>query len=72
VSPPHAALLSRLVARPEWSRADFETMTSELRLLPDGAIDNLNEAAFEHAGGPVLEGDDPIQVDITMAKELLT
>lgn len=72
LSPAHGVLLSRLAERPEWSRAEFETIAAECRLLPDGAIDTLNEAAFEHAGGPVLEGDDPIQVDAATAKELLT
>jgi tellurite resistance protein len=68
----HAALLSRLVARSEWSRSDFEVTAAELGLMPDAAIDHLNEAAFEHAGAPVLEGDDPMQVDRTIAKELIT
>jgi TerB-C domain len=40
--------------------------------MPDGAIDTLNEAAFEHVGAPVIEGDDPIQVDAATAKELVT
>jgi uncharacterized tellurite resistance protein B-like protein len=68
----HGVLLSRLAERPEWSRAEFETIAAECRLLPDGAIDILNEAAFEHLGGPVIEGDDPMQVDAAIAKELLT
>jgi uncharacterized tellurite resistance protein B-like protein len=68
----HAALLSRLVARSEWSRSDFEVNAVELGLMPDAAIDHLNEAAFEQAGAPVLEGDDPMQVDPMIAKELLT
>jgi uncharacterized tellurite resistance protein B-like protein len=72
LSAAHGVLLSRLAERPEWSRAEFETIAAECRLLPDGAIDTLNEAAFEHAGGPVLEGDDPIQVDAATTKELLT
>ena len=65
------ALLSRLIDRPEWSRSEFEEIAAEIRLMPDGAIDTLNEAAFEHIGGPVLEGDDPIQIDMAAAKELL-
>jgi uncharacterized tellurite resistance protein B-like protein len=68
----HAVLLARLAERPEWSRAEFEAVAAECQLLPDGAIDTLNEAAFDHSGGPVLEGDDPIQVDAATAKELLT
>lgn len=67
----HGILLSRLAERLEWSRAEFERVVAECRLLPDGAIDALNEAAFEHAGAPVLEGDDPIRVDAATAKELL-
>jgi hypothetical protein len=31
----------------------------------------MNEAAFEHLGAPLLEGDDPIEVDLAAAKELL-
>jgi uncharacterized tellurite resistance protein B-like protein len=67
----YSVLLSRLVERPEWSRAEFETIAAECRLLPEGAIDTLNEAGFEHIGGPILEGDDPIQIDTVAAKELL-
>jgi uncharacterized tellurite resistance protein B-like protein len=66
----HRPLLAKLIERPEWSRVEFETVAAECRLMPDGAIDVLNEAAFEHAGGPLLEGDDPIFVDAETAKRL--
>jgi uncharacterized tellurite resistance protein B-like protein len=72
IPPTHGVLLSRLVERSEWSRTDFEKIAADCRLLPDGAIDTLNEAAFELAGVPVIEGDDPIQIDASAAKELLT
>ncbi|MCI0720148.1 MAG: TerB N-terminal domain-containing protein, partial [Acidobacteria bacterium] len=68
----HGTLLSRLVERPEWNRLDFERIAAECKLLPDGAIDTLNEVAFEVTGVPVIEGDDPIQIDSATAKELLT
>ena len=71
MSPAYRPLLSRLAERSEWSRSEFETLAADCRLLPDAAIDAINEAGFEHAGGPVLEGDDPIQIDATTAKELL-
>lgn len=71
VPPVYGALLSRLAERPEWSRTEFEAIVAGCRLLPDGAVDTLNEAAFEYTGGPVLEGDDPIQIDAATAKELL-
>lgn len=71
LAPSYAALLSRLVEQPEWSRSDFERLASETNLLPEAVIDALNEAAFEHVGGPVLEGEDPLQVDLGAAKGLL-
>ena len=68
----HGPLLLRLAERSEWSRIEFEAMAAEYGLMPEGAIDALNEAAFEHTGAPILEGDDPIQVDTAAAKELVT
>ena len=67
----YAVLLAKLLERPEWSRLEFESIAADHRLLADGAIDTLNEAAFEHCGCPVLEEDDPIHVDAGTAKELL-
>lgn len=67
----HGALLARLVERTQWSRAEFEALAADCRILPDGAIDTINEAAFDHTGGPVLEGEDPIQIDVVAAKELM-
>jgi uncharacterized tellurite resistance protein B-like protein len=72
IPPAYSIFLARLTERPEWSRAEFEAIAAECSLLPDGAIDKLNETAFDHTGGPVLEGEDPIQVDPVAAKELLT
>jgi tellurite resistance protein len=68
---PHGKLLARLIERPVWTRREFDAVAAELRLLPDGAIDALNETAFDRSGGPVLEGDDPIHVDLVTARELL-
>jgi hypothetical protein len=67
----HAALLTRLVARPEWSREEYEAIAAECQLLPDGAFETINEAAFEHVGYAVLEGEDPVCVDANAARELI-
>ena len=59
------ALLERVleVAGDQWSRADFEAACDALGLLPDGAAEMLNEAAFTVAGEPLLDGDDPMYVN---------
>lgn len=64
-------LLTRLVDHSKWPRLEFERLTAELRLLPDGAIDALNEAAFDKCGTPVIEGDDPLTIDLAIARELI-
>ena len=38
-------------------------MATNLGLLPDGALETLNEAAFEAVGEPVCEGSDPIDIN---------
>lgn len=60
----HLALLERVLeAGEQWPRADFEAACDALGLLPDGAAEMLNEAAFSLAGEPLLEGDDPLYVN---------
>lgn len=59
----HTQLLRALQDRSELSRELFEEIAEGLGLLADGALETLNEAAFEQADAPLLEGDDVILVD---------
>lgn len=66
----HSQLLRALIAQPEWSRADFESLVENIGLLPDGALDIINEAAYEICDEPLVDGEDPILVEMDVAKEL--
>jgi uncharacterized tellurite resistance protein B-like protein len=66
----HSHLFRQLIAREAWSRAEVERLAAGLGLLPDGALDLLNEAAFDHTDGPLWEGDDPITIDPDTAKDM--
>lgn len=66
-----SAFLRKLAARDTWSRGDVESLAAELGLLPDGALEAINDAAFEVAGAPLCAGDDPVEVDQDIAKELM-
>jgi tellurite resistance protein len=68
---PHSALLRALARRDTWSRADLEAECAAVALLPDGALDTLNEAAYEAAGDPLAEGEDPIDINPEVAREML-
>lgn len=65
------ALLRVLADLHTISRSDFETLAAERGMLPDGAIESMNEAAFQRCDEPLLEGDDPIEVNADVIKEML-
>ena len=68
---PHRTFLSRLADRPSWTRRDLDDVAVQLGLLPDGALEILNEVAFEAAGEPVCEGTDPVEINSYALKEML-
>jgi uncharacterized tellurite resistance protein B-like protein len=68
----YSSFVSQLSARSEWSRDEFEALAAEFQFLPDAAFEAINEVGFEIANLPVVEGDDPLYVDVATAKELLT
>ena len=57
------ALIADLRARPSWPREEFDRAAEEHGLMPGFAIEGINDAAFEFAGEPLLEGEDPIEVN---------
>ncbi|MDN3351455.1 TerB N-terminal domain-containing protein [Actinomadura sp. DC4] len=67
----HSALLRALAGRDTISRGEWERLAGGVRLMPDGALDRINESAYEIAGEPVAEGDDPIEVNRYAMGELL-
>jgi uncharacterized tellurite resistance protein B-like protein len=57
------AFIDQLRARPSWPRGDFERVAEEHGLMPGFAVEGINDAAFDAAGEPLLEGEDPIEVN---------
>jgi uncharacterized tellurite resistance protein B-like protein len=70
LDPPHSSLLTILVSRAEWSREAMSDAAAGLGLLPDGAIDTINEMALDRAGELLLEGDDPLSINHAVKEEL--
>ena len=59
-------LASKLI----WARNELEQLASEHNLMLDGTLDCINDASFDHFGGPFCEGDDPIEINAEYAKEI--
>jgi uncharacterized tellurite resistance protein B-like protein len=68
---PHAALTKALAERERWARAELEDLAAKFGLLPDGALDTINELALERCDEPLCDGDDPLEINPRVAKELL-
>jgi hypothetical protein len=72
LDPAHDALLRALAERPDWSRAEFVSLSARHGILPDGALDLLNEVALDIVGAPLIEGDATLTVANDVLLELLT
>jgi TerB N-terminal domain/TerB-C domain len=64
-------LLSQLAARSRWSPSEFASLSASLNLLPNRAMEVLNDAALDLTGDLLLEGDDVLEVNHDVVKELL-
>ena len=62
----HSGLLQRLMVRAEWHRAEFDALASELGLMPDGALETINEWALDHHGAALVEDGDPLMVNLAL------
>ncbi|MDT5034104.1 MAG: hypothetical protein QOC94_4275, partial [Actinoplanes sp.] len=67
----HGALLHALGERGAWTRAEFESLAAAHGVLPDGALDALNEAAIDATGAPIVEGDGTLTLANDVLLELL-
>lgn len=71
LDPALSALLRIVAERHHWPRAEFEVLAERHGLMPAGAVEIMNEAAFEICAEPILEGNDPIDVNPYALEEML-
>jgi hypothetical protein len=68
----HAAFLQTLRQQTVWSREDLVCVAQQLDLLLDGALELINEAAFDRCDEALTEGEDPLEVNPDVLQELLS
>lgn len=66
----HVSLVSTLQKQSRWSRDEFERLVEEHNLMPGFAFERINDVAFDKAEEPLLEGNDPIELN-SYALEIL-
>lgn len=65
----HSRLALSLSASSSWTRAAAERLADELKLMLDGALELINEAALDSTGEPFIDGLDPIEISCDLVKE---
>ncbi len=71
LDPAHAAFLQALLARPQWTRADLEELAADREMMIDGTLERINEASFDRYEKPILEGEDVVELNQEVVRELL-
>jgi hypothetical protein len=66
----HSTLLTKLLKKPEWSRHELEALCNEHQVLPDGAIETINNVAIEKYGDLLFEMGDTLQLNHEIAVEV--
>jgi hypothetical protein len=68
----HFKLIKALSEQPCWSRDELQPVVEKLGLMLDGALETINEVAFDHFEEPLTEGEDPIEVNSQVLEEILS
>lgn len=67
----HQALFNKLITQEMWERAAIHEICQELGLMVDGALEVLNEWAYDNVNAPLIDDGEPIYVDIDLSKEII-
>lgn len=66
----HAAFARMLLTRNEWVRSELQDVADDMDLMLDGALERVNEAAFDAHDIPFTEGDDPIEINTELREKI--
>lgn len=67
----HQSFLHRLLTQETWKRSALLETCKDLGLMVDGAMEVINEWAFDNANVPLIEDGEPVYVDINVAREII-
>jgi hypothetical protein len=66
----HFQFLTTLLQAEHWDRERLQDTAGQLGLMLDGALEVLNDAAFELAGGPLVVDDGDLELDAATARAM--
>ena len=58
----HQQFLAEMLQKASWTRGELQAIAGRMQIMLDGALERINDAAFDLLGEPITEGDGPIYV----------
>jgi len=70
----HSGFLQALGDQMQWTRAELEALAERFDVMTDGALELVNESAYDHCDAPVIEeeDDDLYILDTAIHKEMFS
>ena len=72
LDPNHTSLYEKLISKEHWSLEEVKAICKELNLMVDGAIEVINDWAFEQVDAPLIDDGSTIYIDLAIAQEIQT
>ena len=66
-----SAFVKTLLTRPHWTRTELEELAQDRDFMLDGMVERINDASFEKYEKPLLEGEDPVDLNEEVVRELV-
>lgn len=70
LDPGYVAFLRLLTSRSSWTRQELDDAAADMELMLDGALEHINEATLDHFDAPLIEGDDPVEINQEVLEKL--
>ncbi len=64
----HLEIVKTLATRPEWQRDELQKIMNGMMI--DGVLEHINDAFFDYCDEAFIEGDDPIEINVKLYKEI--
>ena len=68
----HFALYEILITKEEWAFDEVRAICGKLTLMADGAIEEINDWAYDNVDAPVIEDGTTVFIDLEVVEEIST
>lgn len=64
-------LFNQLITKEQWQKEEVRVICQKMNIMTDGALEVLNEWAFENTSAPLIEDGETLFVDLELAEEII-